>query len=71
VTLPQPAGSSVAGRKTHLSKLHLPTGRIDLEEIIELLVVDFSVDPLVSNWSDVLGEIRSTGAVRKHPRARP
>lgn len=59
VILPQPDGSRVAGAKTHLSKLHLPTGRIGIEEIVELLVADFNVDPLLPNWREVLTGARS------------
>ena len=62
VTLPQPDNSSVTGRTTHLNKLHLPTGRIGLEEIVELLVYDFAVDPLIPNWTETLTKVRATGS---------
>ena len=59
VILPQPEGSRLAGSKTFLNKLHLPTGRIGAEEVIELLVADFSVDPLIPSWKEVLSESRA------------
>jgi hypothetical protein len=33
---------------------HLPTARVSLESVIRLLVADLGVNPLRSDWSDVL-----------------
>jgi hypothetical protein len=64
VTLAQAYGSRIADQKTHLGKLHLPTGRIGIEEIVELLIVDFIVDPIFPNWKEILDEIRAPGSQR-------
>lgn len=61
VILPQPDGSPVAGRKTYLNKLHLPTGRIGLEDVIEFLITDLQVVPRLPNWNEILDEARPKG----------
>jgi hypothetical protein len=58
IVLAQPSGSPLTGVKTHLSRLHLPTGRIGIEEIVELLITDFAVDPLRSDWKELLSPSR-------------
>ena len=58
VILPQPVGSRVTDTKTYLNKLHLPTGRIGIEEVVELLLVDFDVDPLIPKWKDILSKYK-------------
>lgn len=35
-------------------RLHLPTGRIALEEVLRLLIEELGVQPLREDWSDVL-----------------
>lgn len=59
VVLPQRGGSPLAGAKTHLGNLHLPTGEIGIEAVVELLIRDFAVDPLRADWSDVLAASRA------------
>ena len=61
VILPQPEGSPIAGGKTYLNKLHLPTGRIGLEDVIEFLINDFHVDPRLPNWQEILEQVRLSG----------
>lgn len=40
----------------HIAKAHLPTGQIQLEDVIELLIVDpvFAVEPRRADWQRVL-----------------
>jgi hypothetical protein len=59
VILPQSSDSPIANAKTHLNKLHLPTGPIGLGEIVELLIRDFAVVPLESGWSEILSESKA------------
>ena len=59
ITLMQRAGSQLAGRKTHLSKFHLPTARIFVEDIVGLLIQEFKADPLRANWSRILADNRA------------
>lgn len=40
-------------------KAHVPTGRVALESVIELLITDLNVVPLRSDWHEVLGEGRA------------
>lgn len=40
----------------HFKKAHFPTGRISLEEVLRLLIVDFGVRPLRSDWDKILTE---------------
>jgi hypothetical protein len=58
VVLPQREGSGVAGMKTHLSRLHLPTGQLLIEDVVELLIRDFAVVPLRDDWEHVLADNR-------------
>lgn len=37
-------------------KAHFPTGRISLEEVLRLLITDFGVQPLRSDWDKVLAK---------------
>ncbi len=60
VELRQRAGSRLAGRKTYLGDFHLPTARIHLEDVVELLIREFSVDPLRNDWEVVLNRNRET-----------
>ena len=39
-----------------LSKLHLPTRRISLEEFFRFLIVELKVTPLKDDWEKILGE---------------
>lgn len=45
--------SSKLGAKT-LNKLHLPTGRIALEQVLRLAVDELGVEPLKEDWSEIL-----------------
>ncbi len=38
----------------NFKKAHFPTGRISLEEVLRLLITDFGVEPLRSDWNRVL-----------------
>lgn len=58
IVLKQRAGSRLAGRKTQLGRFHLPTGDIQLEDIVELLIREFAVEPLRPDWATVLHENR-------------
>lgn len=59
VVLPQRVNSRVAATKTYLNKMHLPTGHIQLEDIVELLIREFAVVPLVQDWEAVVAENRA------------
>lgn len=54
VVLPQRAGSRIETQKTYLDDVHFPTGSIFLEDIAELLIREFQVDPRRDDWEDVL-----------------
>lgn len=47
--------SSKLGLKT-LNKLHLPTGRIALEQVLRLAVEELGVKPVKTDWSIILSE---------------
>jgi hypothetical protein len=52
--LRQRHGSPLETQKTYLGNLHFPTGRIVLEDIIELLIREFRVDPRRDDWEAIL-----------------
>lgn len=52
--LKQRTGSPIAYQKTHLGKVHFPTGGIVIEDVAELLIREFGVDPLRDDWQDTL-----------------
>ncbi|HEU0113392.1 MAG TPA: hypothetical protein VFQ80_01875 [Thermomicrobiales bacterium] len=54
VVLAQPAGSSRTAMKTPVGKAHFPTGSIVLEDIVELLIRDFHVDPRRADWEQAI-----------------
>lgn len=58
ITLAQRPGNPRLGVKTHLGDMHLPTAHIVLEDVVELLIRDFQVDPQRSNWESVLRDNR-------------
>src|SRR5262249_4659329 len=39
-----------------LSKLHVPTRRISLEELVRFLITEMKVAPLKDDWEKILGE---------------
>ena len=50
------------GPASLLSKAHLPTGRVALEDVIQLAIIEFGVQPRSrhnENWGDVLRETRA------------
>jgi len=47
------------GADRRLCVAHLPTGRIALEDVLELLLGDFKVRRLRGDWRQVLGETRA------------
>jgi hypothetical protein len=51
-------GSARQGKRTHLGSFHLPTGRVLLEDVVELLIEEFGVDPLRADWRAVLDNNR-------------
>jgi hypothetical protein len=46
----------------YLPKVHLRTGRVALEDVVELLVTDFGVEPREDDWSKTLAAARATFA---------
>jgi hypothetical protein len=58
VVLKQRVGSQLAGQKTYLGNFHLPTARVFLEDVVELLIREFIVDPLRSDWEAILQDNR-------------
>ena len=58
IVLPQHPGSAVASAKTHLGKMHMPTGRVSVEDIVEMLIREFAVDPQRADWMEVLQDNR-------------
>lgn len=49
-------GHGAQVRHPGFEKAHLPTGRVSLEEVLRLLIMDFAVRPLRKDWSAVLSE---------------
>lgn len=44
--------------KTHVGKMHFPTGSIFMTDIVELLIRDFHVDPRRADWEQVIEDNR-------------
>jgi hypothetical protein len=65
IILEQRVGSPLASRKTYLGSLHLPTGQIEIEDIVELLIREFQVVPHRHDWQEVLAANRQE-AERTH-----
>jgi hypothetical protein len=59
VVLPQRPESALANRRTYLNKLHLLTGRILLEDVVEMLIREFAAVPLRPDWERVLNDNRA------------
>lgn len=34
--------------------MHIPTGRVLLEDVVRMLIEEFKVRPLIQNWEDTL-----------------
>lgn len=62
VALGQMSGKGVGGRSVHLGRMHVPTGYVSLEEIVELLIEEFDVEPRRSDWLDVMTVNRATAS---------
>jgi hypothetical protein len=45
-------------RELDIAKFHLPTRLILLEDVIELLILDFAIEPSRHDWRDVLQQNR-------------
>jgi hypothetical protein len=58
IILKQRTGSPLAQQRTFLGSLHLPTGAIVLEDIVELLIREFQVVPRRTDWEAVLAANR-------------
>lgn len=54
VVMAQRDGSPRAGARTHLGPLHFPTGHTGSETIVDVLIREFRVDPIRSDWERVL-----------------
>ncbi len=54
VVMAQRDGSPRAGARTHLGALHFPTGHTGSETIVDVLIREFRVDPIRSDWERVL-----------------
>lgn len=63
VTMP-PSASGKGGRTLHLGKLHLPTRRVGIDDVIEFLLADFGVVPNRADWRAVLSGIERSGNAR-------
>lgn len=49
----------------HVSKMHLPTGRVSLEAFVRFLITELDVVPLRAGWEDVLREAELFFAPRR------
>ena len=45
--------------RAKLSEIHIPTGRVALEDFLQLLIEAVGVQPIRQDWKQVLGETRS------------
>lgn len=59
IILAQRTDSPLAHKRTFLGSLHLPTGQIVLEDIVELLIREFQVVPRHPDWEEVLAAGRA------------
>jgi hypothetical protein len=63
IILAQRPDSPRAQTRTFLGSLHLPTGPIALEDIVELLIREFQVVPRRADWNDVLARNRAAETI--------
>ncbi len=62
-------GSSVL-REQALTKMHIPTGRIALEDVLRLAILDFRARTLDRNWEKRLQEtLTEFGSARTRPQS--
>ena len=47
-------GSNSQIANTHLRGVHFPTGRIALEDVLRLSIIDFGVRPLKDDWREII-----------------
>jgi hypothetical protein len=59
IVMAQRANSPLAAQKTFLGSLHLPTGSVVVEDIVELLIREFQVVPRRVDWEEVLAAGRA------------
>jgi hypothetical protein len=52
-------GYAAAIRREELHHAHLPTGRVALEDFVQLLIEAFTVPPSRENWEEVLAQSRA------------
>lgn len=48
------SGKENRGRSVDLGRMHVPTGYISIEDVVELLVDEFDVAPRRPDWLDIL-----------------
>lgn len=56
---PIPLPRTDPARAVSLGEMHLPTNRVFLEDVVELLISEFSIAPLHADWRDALAESRA------------
>lgn len=54
IILAQRPGSPLDGVRTQLGSLHFPTGHTGTATIVDMLIREFRVDPIRSDWERVL-----------------
>lgn len=48
-----------------LAEMHIPTGFVTLEDVVRLLITEFGITPLRSDWDALLTENRSATQARQ------
>jgi len=54
VALGTRSGKGNGKRSVHLGRMHVPTGYVSLEDVVELLIVEFEVQPRHPDWLAVI-----------------
>lgn len=62
IVLPQRTTSAVAGQRTFLNRLHLLTGHVFIEDVVEVLIREFAVVPLRRDWETILAAGRTAAS---------
>lgn len=52
-------GASIS-RESTLAKVHLPTGRVSIEQILRMAIMELDVQPLRKDWAAMLDHSQST-----------
>lgn len=47
-------GATLPLRSGTLHKAHIPTGRVSIESVIRLLIVEFGITPITRDWEEML-----------------